>query len=106
MKIFLANPRGFCAGVRRALTMLENAIEAFGIPLYVKHEIVHNDHIVDNLKQRGVIFVKEIEQVPPGANLVLSAHGSAREVFTKARDLGIKVIDATCPLVMKVHRNA
>lgn len=103
MKVVLAQPRGFCAGVERAIEIVERALAKFGPPIYVRHEIVHNRHVVDDLRQRGAIFVDELDQIPPGAMTVFSAHGVARSVERVAAERGLPVIDATCPLVAKVH---
>jgi 4-hydroxy-3-methylbut-2-enyl diphosphate reductase len=106
MKIMLAGPRGFCAGVNMAIESLERALALFGAPLYVYHEIVHNRHVVDGFRHRGVVFVDEIAHVPLGGRLMYSAHGVAPEVRDAARRRGLTVIDATCPLVRKVHTEA
>jgi 4-hydroxy-3-methylbut-2-enyl diphosphate reductase len=104
-KVIVAKPRGFCAGVEMAVETVERALGKHGPPLYVFHEIVHNRHVVDDFKQRGVTFVNSIEEVPPGANVIFSAHGVAPEVWARAKKQGLQfVIDATCPLVEKVHR--
>ncbi len=103
MQIFLANPRGFCAGVDRAIDIVERAIDVFGAPIYVRHEIVHNRYVVDRLREVGAIFVEEIDEVPDGATVVFSAHGVARVVEHEAKRRGLAVFDATCPLVAKVH---
>lgn len=103
MKILLANPRGFCAGVDRAIDIVERAITLFGAPIYVRHEVVHNRYVVDDLKQKGAIFVEELEQVPDGATVIFSAHGVSRAVQEEAAQRDLKVFDATCPLVTKVH---
>lgn len=103
MQIILANPRGFCAGVVRAIEIVERAIDQYGAPVYVRHEIVHNRHVVDTLKRKGAIFVEELNEIPAGARTVFSAHGVSRAVEEEARDRGLPVIDATCPLVTKVH---
>jgi len=102
--VVLAEPRGFCAGVERAIEVVEKALERFGAPIYVRHEIVHNKHVVETLKARGVIFVKEVEEVPVGAVAIFSAHGVAERVEHEAARRGLRAIDATCPLVTKVHR--
>src|SRR3569623_219617 len=102
MKILLANPRGFCAGVNMAIESLERALELFGAPLYVFHEIVHNRHIVDGFRRKGVIFVDHVGEVPPGSHLMYSAHGISPAVEAEARERRLQVIDATCPLVRKV----
>ena len=106
MKVILAQPRGFCAGVVRAIEIVERALDKYQAPVYVRHEIVHNRHVVDNLKAKGAIFVEEIDQVPDGAHAVFSAHGVARSVFQAAASRGLPVLDATCPLVTKVHMQA
>jgi len=106
MRVILAQPRGFCAGVVRAIEIVERALEKYQAPVYVRHEIVHNRHVVDNLKAKGAIFVEEIDQVPDGAHAVFSAHGVARSVFQAAEVRGLPVLDATCPLVTKVHMQA
>ena len=103
MRVVLAQPRGFCAGVERAIEIVERAITKFGPPIYVRHEIVHNRHVVEDLRRRGAVFVDEIDQVPPGAMTVFSAHGVAKRVEDIARERRLPVIDATCPLVSKVH---
>lgn len=106
MKIVLANPRGFCAGVDRAIHIVEKAIEKFGTPIYVRHEIVHNRFVVDRLKSLGAIFVDEVHEVPDGSTLVFSAHGVAISVYAEAKNRGLRVLDAACPLVKKVHSSA
>lgn len=106
MKVMLANPRGFCAGVHRAVGTVERALELFGRPIYVFHEIVHNTHVVERLSEQGAIFVDQVLQVPPGATLILSAHGVAPAVREQALRRQLRVIDATCPLVTKVHKQA
>ncbi len=106
MKILLANPHGFCAGVVMAVKSLERALELFGPPLYVFHEIVHNRHLVEGFRRRGVVFVDSVEDVPSGATLLYSAHGVAPEVRDAARRRQLRAIDATCPLVAKVHLQA
>jgi 4-hydroxy-3-methylbut-2-enyl diphosphate reductase len=103
MEVVLAQPRGFCAGVDRAIEIVERALESFGGPVYVRHEIVHNDHVVSRLRDKGAIFVESLEEVPPGAVLVFSAHGVSRRVREQADQRGFRVFDATCPLVTKVH---
>ena len=103
MKVILAQPRGFCAGVERAIEIVEMALEKFGPPIYVRHEIVHNPHVVKRLADKGVIFVKETDQIPEGAVAIFSAHGVAERVEKHAHDRGLQVLDATCPLVSKVH---
>ena len=103
MDILLANPRGFCAGVDRAIEIVERAIQLFGKPIYVRHEVVHNRHVVDDLKQKGAIFVDELDQVPDDNYVIFSAHGVSRAVRQEAERRQLKVFDATCPLVTKVH---
>ncbi len=103
MKVFLANPRGFCAGVDRAIDIVERAIELFGAPIYVRHEVVHNTHVVDRLRGIGAVFVEELQEVPSGATVIFSAHGVSSAVEAEARGRGLTVFDATCPLVTKVH---
>jgi 4-hydroxy-3-methylbut-2-enyl diphosphate reductase len=102
-EILLAEPRGFCAGVDRAIEIVERAIIKFGAPIYVRHEIVHNTYVVNDLKDKGAIFIEELSDVPPGATLVLSAHGVSLAVQEEARERGFQIFDATCPLVSKVH---
>ncbi len=101
--VLLASPRGFCAGVERAIEIVERALELFPHPVYVRHEIVHNRYVVDGLRDKGAVFVEELDEVPDGATVIFSAHGVARQVVTDAEDRGLYVIDATCPLVTKVH---
>ena len=101
--ILLANPRGFCAGVDRAIIIVEQALERFGAPIYVRHEVVHNKYVVDELKRKGAIFIEDLDEVPAGATLVFSAHGVSREVRREAEARGFRIFDATCPLVTKVH---
>jgi 4-hydroxy-3-methylbut-2-enyl diphosphate reductase len=103
MKVILAQPRGFCAGVERAIEIVERALEKYGPPIYVRHEIVHNRHVVESLRAKGARFVDEIDEVPPGAVTIFSAHGVASAIETGAGERGLRVIDATCPLVSKVH---
>src|ERR1700740_2982914 len=98
-----AQPRGFCAGVERAIEIVERAIEKYGPPIYVRHEIVHNRHVVERLRAKGALFVDEIDEIPPGAVTIFSAHGVASAIETRAEERGLPVIDATCPLVSKVH---
>jgi len=105
-RVLLAKPRGYCAGVDRAVQTVEKALERFGAPVYVRKQIVHNTHVVRSLEQRGAIFVEETEAVPEGAVVVFSAHGVSPEVREEARDRGLRTIDATCPLVTKVHNEA
>jgi len=102
-KIYLGNPRGFCAGVDRAIEIVELSLKRYGAPIYVRHEIVHSRHVVDSLRKRGAVFVEELDKVPDGALVIFSAHGVAKEVWQDARRRNLKVIDATCPLVIKVH---
>lgn len=101
--ILLANPRGFCAGVDRAIAIVERALEKFGAPIYVRHEVVHNTYVVNDLKSKGAIFVEELAEVPAGSTVIFSAHGVSQAVRTEAEARGLKVFDATCPLVTKVH---
>jgi 4-hydroxy-3-methylbut-2-enyl diphosphate reductase len=103
MKVLLANPRGFCAGVDRAIEIVERALELFGAPVYVRHEVVHNRYVVDRLRGLGAIFVEELREVPHGATVIFSAHGVSHAVENEARARGLTVFDATCPLVTKVH---
>ncbi|MBK9019202.1 MAG: 4-hydroxy-3-methylbut-2-enyl diphosphate reductase [Sulfuritalea sp.] len=103
MQILLANPRGFCAGVERAIAIVERALEKFGAPIYVRHEVVHNRYVVDGLKAKGAVFVEDLDEVPDGATVIFSAHGVPQSVRIEADKRGLKVFDATCPLVTKVH---
>ncbi len=103
MRILLANPRGFCAGVDRAIEIVEQAVRTFGAPIYVRHEVVHNRFVVDNLRRKGVIFVDELDQVPDGSTVIFSAHGVSQAVKQEAERRDLQVFDATCPLVTKVH---
>ncbi|WP_345869205.1 4-hydroxy-3-methylbut-2-enyl diphosphate reductase [Shewanella algae] len=103
LNILLANPRGFCAGVDRAISIVERALELFSPPIYVRHEVVHNRYVVEDLKQRGAIFVDELDQVPDNSIVIFSAHGVSQAVRNEAKRRGLKVFDATCPLVTKVH---
>ena len=104
MKVLLANPRGFCAGVDRAIEMVERALELHGAPIYVRHEVVHNKFVVNELKSKGAIFVEEIDEVPRGKVVIFSAHGVSQAVRKQAQDIGAIIYDATCPLVTKVHK--
>ena len=106
MKVILANPRGFCAGVNMAVDSLDLALQAFGAPVYVYHEIVHNKYVVETFRQKGAVFVNQLEEVPTGANLLFSAHGVSPEIRRIARERQLNAIDATCPLVTKVHLEA
>jgi len=103
MRTLLANPRGFCAGVERAIAIVERALEKFGAPIYVRHEVVHNRYVVDGLKAKGAVFVEELAEVPDGATVIFSAHGVPQAVRREAEARGLRVFDATCPLVTKVH---
>jgi 4-hydroxy-3-methylbut-2-enyl diphosphate reductase len=103
MNILLANPRGFCAGVDRAIEIVERVLELYGAPVYVRHEVVHNRFVVEGLKRRGAIFIEEVDEVPDGATLIFSAHGVAQAVRRSAEGRSLRVFDATCPLVTKVH---
>jgi 4-hydroxy-3-methylbut-2-en-1-yl diphosphate reductase len=103
LKIFLANPRGFCAGVDRAIEIVDLSLKTYGAPIYVRHEIVHSRHVVEALRGKGAIFVEELNAVPDGAIVIFSAHGVAKEVWEESKRRNLKVIDATCPLVIKVH---
>ncbi len=102
-EILLAQPRGFCAGVDRAIEIVERALAQFGAPVYVRHEIVHNAYVVADLRDKGAIFIEDLDDVPAGSHLVFSAHGVSRAVKAEAEQRGLKVFDATCPLVTKVH---
>ena len=101
--VLLATPRGFCAGVDRAIDIVSHALQKFGAPIYVRHEIVHNTFVVNDLKQKGAIFIEDLDEVPPGATLVFSAHGVSRAIQDEAKARGFSIFDATCPLVAKVH---
>ena len=103
MQITLATPRGFCAGVDRAIAIVEKALEKFGAPIYVRHEVVHNKYVIESLKAKGAIFVEELDEVPAGATVIFSAHGVSQAVRIEAESRGLTVFDATCPLVTKVH---
>ncbi len=103
INIYLANPRGFCAGVDRAIDIVERALQIFGAPVYVRHEVVHNRFVVDDLAQKGAIFVEELDEIPDGATVIFSAHGVSQQVRKHAEQRQLKVFDATCPLVTKVH---
>ncbi len=103
MNVLLANPRGFCAGVDRAIEIVERALANFGAPIYVRHEVVHNRFVVDDLKKKGAIFIEDISQVPKGSTLIFSAHGVPQSVRRLAEEMGFRLFDATCPLVTKVH---
>ena len=103
MDIYLANPRGFCAGVDRAIDIVERALEIFGAPVYVRHEVVHNRFVVDDLASKGAVFVEELDEIPDGATVIFSAHGVSQQVRRQADQRHLKVFDATCPLVTKVH---
>lgn len=103
MKVTLANPRGFCAGVDRAIEIVDRAIELLGAPIYVRHEVVHNRFVVNNLRDKGAVFVNELDEVPDDATVIFSAHGVSRAVQDRAKERGLNVFDATCPLVTKVH---
>ena len=106
MEVILSSPRGFCAGVVRAIEVVESCLRRYGPPVYVKHQIVHNPHVVADLERKGAITVETIEEIPPGSLVVFSAHGSAPEDFDKARARNLHVIDAVCPLVTRVHNEA
>jgi 4-hydroxy-3-methylbut-2-enyl diphosphate reductase len=106
LKVYLGVPRGFCAGVVRAIDIVDLALKKYGAPVYVKHQIVHNPYVVKSLENKGAVTVENVDEIPPGATAVFSAHGSPPEDFQQARHLGLNVIDATCPLVTKVHNEA
>lgn len=103
VQVILANPRGFCAGVDRAIDIVDRAIELFGAPIYVKHEVVHNKFVVDELRNKGAVFVEELDEIPDNSTVIFSAHGVSKAVRKEANERGLKVFDATCPLVTKVH---
>ncbi|MEL0271422.1 MAG: 4-hydroxy-3-methylbut-2-enyl diphosphate reductase, partial [Gammaproteobacteria bacterium] len=103
-QVLLANPRGFCAGVDRAIDIVEQALKKHGAPIYIRHEVVHNRYVVEDLKSKGAIFVERLREVPEGSIVIFSAHGVAKTVWKKADDLNLTVYDATCPLVTKVHK--
>lgn len=103
MRVLMAQPRGFCAGVIRAIEIVERSLEKFGAPVYVRHEIVHNRHVVERLERMGAVFVEELDEIPDGAVTIFSAHGVAQEIIDEAKARGLPVLDATCPLVSKVH---
>lgn len=103
MEIILANPRGFCAGVDRAISIVNRALDLFDAPIYVRHEVVHNKFVVDGLKDRGAVFVDELDEIPDDSTVIFSAHGVSKKVRNEAKDRGLKIFDATCPLVTKVH---
>src|SRR5918993_3958995 len=103
MEVLLAKPRGFCAGVDRAIEIVERALTMFGAPIYVRHEVVHNKFVVEDLRSKGAVFVEELDEVPPGSTVIFSAHGVSQAVRRDAEARGFRVFDATCPLVTKVH---
>ena len=103
MNIYLANPRGFCAGVDRAIEIVERALEIFSAPIYVRHEVVHNRYVVSNLVKKGAVFVEELNEIPDGATVIFSAHGVSQQVRYEANNRNLRIFDATCPLVTKVH---
>ena len=103
MEVLLANPRGFCAGVERAIEIVERALQIYGAPIYVRHEVVHNKFVVDDLRAKGAVFIEDLADVPSGSTLIFSAHGVPQRVREDAEARGLRVFDATCPLVTKVH---
>ena len=103
MNVYLANPRGFCAGVERAISIVERALTLHGAPIYVRHEVVHNKFVVDDLRNKGAVFIEELSEVPTGSTVIFSAHGVSQAVREEAQARGLQVFDATCPLVTKVH---
>src|ERR1019366_9698031 len=103
MEVLLANPRGFCAGVERAISIVERALELYGAPIYVRHEVVHNKFVVNDLRSKGAVFVEDLSEVPSGSTVIFSAHGVSQAVRREAVARGLRVFDATCPLVTKVH---
>src|SRR5499433_44849 len=103
MEVLLANPRGFCAGVERAISIVEQALAVHGAPIYVRHEIVHNKYVVEDLRKKGAVFVEELAEVPAGSTVIFSAHGVSKAIRSEAAQRGLRVFDATCPLVTKVH---
>jgi 4-hydroxy-3-methylbut-2-enyl diphosphate reductase len=103
MNIYLANPRGFCAGVDRAIEIVERALEIFSAPIYVRHEVVHNRYVVNNLIEKGAVFVEELDEIPDGSTVIFSAHGVSQKVRNEAQSRDLRIFDATCPLVTKVH---
>ena len=103
MRVLMAQPRGFCAGVVRAIEIVERSLEKFGAPVYVRHEIVHNRHVVEKLERMGAVFVETLDEIPDGAVTIFSAHGVAQSIIDEAKSRGLPVLDATCPLVSKVH---
>ncbi len=102
-EVLLANPRGFCAGVERAIEIVERALQLHGAPIYVRHEVVHNKFVVNDLRRKGAVFVEELDEIPAGSTVIFSAHGVSQDVRREAEARGLKVFDATCPLVTKVH---
>ena len=106
MEVILCSPRGFCAGVVRAIQVVEECLDRFGPPIYVKHQIVHNPYVVEDLERKGAVTVERVDDIPPGSRVVFSAHGSPPEDFEQARERNLQVIDAVCPLVTRVHNEA